>query len=65
MPLDRETVTDALDVAGLALIAAGVAGGLWALIGWWALVPAGVLVLTGSAYSSRPSRSRTRTRRGV
>jgi hypothetical protein len=66
MPLDREAVTDALDVIGLGLIAAGTAGGLWPWLAWWALVVAGVVVLTGSATSSQATRARARRRgRGV
>lgn len=42
-------MTDVLDLVGLALITAGVAGGLWPLIGWWSLVVAGLVLLGTSA----------------
>jgi hypothetical protein len=53
----RELVTTLLDTAGLLLLAAGVAGGLWTYIGPWALCPGGVVVLAGSwvAAWQRPS----------
>lgn len=46
-------MTTALDVLALLLIAAGVALGLWPLVGGVALIPAGVVVAFGSALSDR------------
>ena len=64
MPLDRDTVTDGLDLAALALLATGLAGGLWEFLGWWALMAAGVLVLLGSAtIAARTTSGRRRPRR--
>jgi hypothetical protein len=49
----REFVTTLLDAAGLSLLAAGVAGGLWPLVGAWALCVGGVVVLAGSWLATR------------
>ncbi|WP_204014013.1 hypothetical protein [Sphaerimonospora thailandensis] len=46
-------MTTLLDVLGLLLVAAGVAGGLWPAVGWWALAAGGVVVLGGSALAAR------------
>lgn len=48
----RERVTDALDVLGLLAIATGVAGGFWPRMAWFALLPAGAVVLAGSAFAA-------------
>jgi hypothetical protein len=49
----REFVTTLLDALGLSLVAAGVAGGLWPMVGAWALCVGGVVVLAGSWLASR------------
>lgn len=49
----REFVTTLLDAVGLLLVAAGVAGGLWLLVGAWSLSAAGVVVLGGSWFAAR------------
>lgn len=49
----RDFVTTLLDAAGLSLVAAGVSGGLWPLVGAWALCVGGVVVLAGSQVSDR------------
>ena len=49
----RDLVTTLLDTAGLGLLAAGVAGGLWVLIGAWALCAGGVVLLAGSQLADR------------
>jgi hypothetical protein len=49
----REFTTTLLDAAGLSLIAAGVAGGLWSLVGAWAMCAAGLVVLVGSWVATR------------
>lgn len=48
----HERVTTALDVLGLLLLAAGVCGGLFPVIGWAALVGAGAVTLAGSWWAS-------------
>lgn len=54
----REFMTTLLDAVGLLLVAAGVTGGAWALIGPWALSLGGALVLAGSWLAARePVRS--------
>lgn len=49
--MDRR-VTTALDVLGVLLVAAGIAAGLWSVIGATALVPAGVIILLASFVSA-------------
>lgn len=49
----RELVTTLLDTLGLLLIAAGIAVGLWPLVGGWAFCPAGVVVVGASWLASR------------
>jgi hypothetical protein len=49
----REFVTTLLDAAGLSLVAAGVSGGLWPMVGAWALCVGGVVVLAGSWLAAR------------
>ena len=44
----REFVTTFLDSVGLLLLAAGVIGGMWSVVGPWALSLGGVVVLVGS-----------------
>lgn len=44
----REFVTTLLDTVGLLLVAAGVSGGLWPLVGAWALIVGGLVLLAGS-----------------
>lgn len=53
----REVLTTALDALGLLLFAAGLAALTYQWIGWAALAVAGVVVLAGSAFASRPPRS--------
>jgi hypothetical protein len=55
----REAMTTALDVLGLLLVAAGLAGFLWTWLGPAALAPAGFLVLSASRFASRPERANT------
>lgn len=43
--MSHEVTTTLLDLLGLLLIVVGVAGGLWPLIGWWALGPAGLVLI--------------------
>lgn len=53
----RELVTTVLDVLGLLLMAAGLAGFLWPLIGPLAFICAGgfiLLVSYGAAWMARP-----------
>jgi len=57
----RELVTTLLDTAGLFLLAAGVAGGMWSTIGPWSLSLGGVVVLAGSLVASRPPKRRKRS----
>lgn len=52
----REFVTTILDTAGLLLVAAGVVGGLWLLVGAWALSVGGAVVLAGSWLAARGDR---------
>lgn len=47
-------ITTALDVLALLLVAAGIALGLWSLIGGLSLIPAGFVVAVGSAASRGP-----------
>jgi hypothetical protein len=54
----RERITDLLDVLGLLAVAAGVGGGLWPRIGWWALVVAGALLLVGVQVAEMVGRPR-------
>jgi hypothetical protein len=49
----REFATTLLDAAGLVLVAAGVIGGAWEFVGWWALSIGGAVVLAGSALAAR------------
>lgn len=58
--MDRERVTDLLDVLGLLLVAAGVTAAAYRFIGWAALGAGGVVVLAGSWVASRPTRPRQR-----
>jgi hypothetical protein len=44
----RETVTTVLDITGLILLAAGLAGWLWQWIGPAALAAAGALIIVAS-----------------
>jgi len=44
----RDFVTTLLDSVGLFLLAAGVVGGMWSVVGPWALSIGGVVVLVGS-----------------
>jgi hypothetical protein len=43
----RDAVTFALDVLALLLLAAGVAGGMFPWIGWWALALAALVIVGG------------------
>ena len=43
----------ALDLLGLALVAAGIGSGLWPFIGGFALIAAGVALIFGSYLASR------------
>lgn len=52
----RELVTTLLDTAGLLLLAAGVAGALWHLVGPASLAASGAVVLAGSWLASRGAR---------
>lgn len=52
----RELVTTLLDTVGLLLVAAGIAAGLWPLVGGWGLCPAGAVILGGSLLASRGER---------
>lgn len=45
-----------LDALGLLLLAAGAAALLWPLLGLGCLLVAGLVVLAGSAWASRPPR---------
>lgn len=58
--VDRELLTDALDVLGLLLVAAGVTAAGYEFIGWAALGAGGVVVLAGSWVASRLTRPRQR-----
>lgn len=58
----RDTLTTVLDVLGLLLVAAGLAFFLWPVIGGAALVCSGALILAGSAFSDRPTRTPRRSR---
>ena len=51
----REVLTTILDALGLLLLAAGLGALTYQWIGWAGLAVAGVVVLTGSAWASRPS----------
>lgn len=51
--MTRAFMTTLLDTVGLLLLAAGVAGGAWPFVGAFALALGGVVVLVGSALSSR------------
>lgn len=53
----REVLTTALDALGLLLVAAGAGALTYRWVGWAALGVAGVVVLVGSAFASRPQRS--------
>lgn len=53
----REVLTTILDALGLLLFAAGLAALTYQWIGWASLAVAGVVVLAGSAFASRPPRS--------
>jgi hypothetical protein len=46
-------LTTGLDLVGMALISAGLAWGLWATIGGYALIAAGVALIVGSWLASR------------
>jgi hypothetical protein len=48
-----EFVTTLLDALGLLLVAAGITGGAWLLIGPWALSLGGAVVLAGSWLAAR------------
>ena len=61
--MDREKVTDLLDLAALALFAVGLAGGLWEWLGWWALCVAAAPVLAVSAVTAARANIRPRQRR--
>lgn len=53
-------VTTLLDALGLLLLAAGATALLFPLIGWGALVAAGLVVLAGSAFAAwrqRPAKA--------
>lgn len=58
--MNRDHLTDALDVLGLLLIAAGVTGAAWTYIDWAGLVAGGAVVLTGSWLASWLARPRQR-----
>lgn len=49
----RELLTTLLDIAGLALLAAGAAAAVWPWIGAAGLAVAGVVVLAGSWLATR------------
>lgn len=49
----RDIATSLLDVLGLVLLAAGAAAAVAPLIGWAALLVAGVVVLAGSYLAAR------------
>ena len=51
----REVLTTILDALGLLLLAAGLGALAYQWIGWASLAIAGVVVLAGSAWASRPS----------
>lgn len=62
--MQRETLTTALDVIGLLLVAVGLAFFLWPFIGGAALACSGGLVLVGSALAvDRPMKTRAREAR--
>lgn len=52
----RETATTVLDVIGVLLLAAGLAGFLWQWIGFTALAAAGVLILVASSLADIDAR---------
>lgn len=56
--MKRELVTDILDLAGLALVAAGAGFGAGRVIGWGGLAVAGVVVWAGSWFAHRQGSSR-------
>jgi len=58
--VSHERVTDALDVLGLLLVAAGVTAAAYQYIGWTALAAGGVIVLAGSWLASWLARPRRR-----
>lgn len=58
----RETITTALDVLGLLLVAAGLVFFLWPELGGASLGIAGALILVASALSDRPIRAHGRRR---
>lgn len=49
-------LTTGLDLCGLGLVAGGLGGGLWPLIGAFALIPAGAAVLGSSWLAGRFSK---------
>lgn len=52
--MDRQLdLTTALDLLGLMLVATGLAWGLWAVVGGYALIAAGVALVLGSLVASR------------
>lgn len=55
-PLVRNTLQDVLgslvDVIGMVAVAAGVGWGLWEWIGPFALIPAGLMLITLSAFAA-------------
>lgn len=54
----RDLLTTVLDAVALLLVAAGVAGGCWQWLGWWALVLAAVPLVVGSqlaTWQARPA----------
>lgn len=53
----RENASVLLDLVGILTISAGITGGLWSLLGPWALVVGGCLLLLGSWIASRAASS--------
>ena len=49
-------LTTGLDLAGLALVAGGTGAGLWQWVGAFGLVPAGILLISGSYAAARASK---------
>lgn len=56
--MDRERLTDLLDVLGLLLIGAGAVAAAYQFIGWASLAAGGVVVLAGSWLASWLARPR-------
>lgn len=53
----RENASVLLDLVGILVIAAGITGGLWPVLGPWALVVGGCILLLGSWLASRTASS--------